>query len=186
MEIEHVTIAEEMEVDNAPIFEQVTKDFSEIEQVNHETFKALTKTLKQLFEQGSNAICKHHTSKWCHILRVKLMIQMTNIHKDFWDNEVLKGVDFTLKPGTVHALMGENGAGKSTLMKILVGIHKKTKVFITNSDIEIDYNNPKEAEEKGLTFIHQELNLYPELTVLDNLFVGKEIRNKIGILNKKK
>ena len=52
MEIEHVTIAEEMEVDNAPIFEQVTKDFSEIEQVNHETFKALTKTLKQLFEQG--------------------------------------------------------------------------------------------------------------------------------------
>ena len=61
MEIEHVTIAEEMEVDNAPIFEQVTKDFSEIEQVNHETFKALTKTLKQLFEQGSNAICKHHT-----------------------------------------------------------------------------------------------------------------------------
>ena len=54
------------------------------------------------------------------------MIQMTNIHKDFGDNEVLKGVDFTLKPGTVHALMGEN---KSTLMKILVGIHKKTKVL---------------------------------------------------------
>lgn len=113
------------------------------------------------------------------------MIQMTNIHKAFGDNEVLKGVDFTLKPGTVHALMGENGAGKSTLMKILVGIHKKDQGVITNSDIEIDYNNPKEAEEKGLTFIHQELNLYPELTVLDNLFVGKEIRNKIGILNKK-
>lgn len=113
------------------------------------------------------------------------MIQMTNIHKAFGDNEVLKGVDFTLKLGTVHALMGENGAGKSTLMKILVGIHKKDQGVITNSDIEIDYNNPKEAEEKGLTFIHQELNLYPELTVLDNLFVGKEIRNKIGILNKK-
>ena len=56
------------------------------------------------------------------------MIQMTNIHKDFGDNEVLKGVDFTLKPGTVHALMGEKW-GKSTLMKILVGIHKKTKVL---------------------------------------------------------
>lgn len=113
------------------------------------------------------------------------MIQMTNIHKDFGDNEVLKGVDFTLKPGTVHALMGENGAGKSTLMKILVGIHKKTKVLslilILRSTITI-----LKKEEKGLTFIHQELNLYPELTVLDNLFVGKEIRNKIGILNKKK
>ena len=73
--------------------------------------------------------------------------------------------------------MGENGAGKSTLMKILVGIQKDQGV-ITNSDIEIDYNNPKEAEEKGLTFIHQELNLYPELTVLDNLFVGKKSETK--------
>lgn len=114
------------------------------------------------------------------------MIQMTNIHKAFGDNEVLKGVDFTLKPGTVHALMGENGAGKSTLMKILVGIHKKTKVLSLILILRSTITILKKLKKKGLTFIHQELNLYPELTVLDNLFVGKEIRNKIGILNKKK
>lgn len=62
------------------------------------------------------------------------MIQMTNIHKSFGANKVLQGVDFTLKEGTVHALMGENGAGKSTLMKVLVGIHQKDQGTLTYFD----------------------------------------------------
>lgn len=113
------------------------------------------------------------------------MLKMTNIHKAFGDNKVLKGVDFNLKSSSVHALMGENGAGKSTLMKILVGIHNKDEGQINYLDQTIAYDNPKVAEANGISFIHQELNLYPELTVLDNLFVGKEIKSKFGFLNYK-
>lgn len=113
------------------------------------------------------------------------MLQMTGIHKAFGQNEVLKGVDFNLKEASVHALMGENGAGKSTLMKILVGIHKKDQGDIKYQNQNIDFKHTQMSEEAGLTFIHQELNIWPELTVLENLFIGKEIRNKFGILNEK-
>src|SRR5699024_12130702 len=85
----------------------------------------------------------------------------------------------------VHALMGENGAGKSTLMKILVGIHGKDEGQIIYKDENIEYKDAQMAEEAVITFIHQELNIWSELTVLENLFIGKEIRNKVRILNEK-
>ena len=110
------------------------------------------------------------------------MIKMRQIHKAFGENKVLQGVDFTLKPGTVHALMGENGAGKSTLMKILVGIYQKDQGDITIFEESKVFNNSKEAEREGCVFIHQELNIWPELTVLENMFIGKEINNTWGIL----
>lgn len=110
------------------------------------------------------------------------MITMRQIHKAFGENKVLQGVDFTLKTGTVHALMGENGAGKSTLMKILVGMHQKDQGDIYFDDQPKVFKNPKEAEQEGVTFIHQELNIWPELTVLENMFIGKEIKNKWGVL----
>lgn len=110
------------------------------------------------------------------------MITMRQIHKAFGENKVLQGVDFTLRRGTVHALMGENGAGKSTLMKILVGIHQKDRGDILISEESKVFNNPKEAERAGFVFIHQELNIWPELTVLENMFIGKEIKNKWGLL----
>lgn len=113
------------------------------------------------------------------------MLQMTNIHKAFGQNQVLTGVDFTLKESSVHALMGENGAGKSTLMKILVGIHSKDEGIIQYQNKQVTYKDAQQAEDAGITFIHQELNIWPELTVLENLFIGKEIRNKFGILNTK-
>lgn len=113
------------------------------------------------------------------------MLQMKNIHKAFGQNKVLTGVDFILKEASVHALMGENGAGKSTLMKILVGIHGKDEGQIIYKDENIEYKDAQMAEEAGITFIHQELNIWSELTVLENLFIGKEIRNKFGILNER-
>lgn len=113
------------------------------------------------------------------------MLEMKNIHKAFGQNKVLTGVDFILKEASVHALMGENGAGKSTLMKILVGIHGKDEGQIVYKDENIEYKDAQMAEEAGITFIHQELNIWSELTVLENLFIGKEIRNKFGILNER-
>lgn len=114
------------------------------------------------------------------------MLEMSGVHKAFGQNKVLTGVDFKLKEASVHALMGENGAGKSTLMKILVGIHEKDAGQINYHNQEVVFKDAQMSEEAGITFIHQELNIWPELTVLENLFIGKEIRNKFGILNEKK
>ncbi|WP_342555979.1 sugar ABC transporter ATP-binding protein [Paenibacillus sp. FSL R7-0652] len=110
-------------------------------------------------------------------------IQMHNIHKAFGTNQVLSGVDFELKDGEVHALMGENGAGKSTLMNILIGLHQRDQGTIKIDGKETYFGSPKEAEQLGITFIHQELNVWPEMTVLDNLFIGKEISSSMGLLN---
>lgn len=114
-----------------------------------------------------------------------LHIQMNDIYKAFGANQVLTGVDFDLQPGEVHALMGENGAGKSTMMNILTGLHKKDSGTIQIDGQERYFDNPKEAEKHGVAFIHQELNVWPDMTVLDNLFIGKELRSPFGLLKTK-
>lgn len=112
-------------------------------------------------------------------------IVMEDIHKAFGANKVLQGVNFELKPGEVHALMGENGAGKSTLMNILTGLFHQNQGKITIDGKETVFSNSKEAEEAGLAFIRQELNIWPQMTVLENLFIGREIRNALGVLKEK-
>lgn len=111
-----------------------------------------------------------------------MRITMENIHKAFGTNQVLTGVDFDLLDGEVHALMGENGAGKSTMMNVLTGLHARDNGKITIDGEEIYFKNPKEAEQNGVTFIHQELNIWPDMTVLENLFIGKERKNSFGFL----
>ncbi|CAM4047040.1 sugar ABC transporter ATP-binding protein [Saccharibacillus endophyticus] len=113
-------------------------------------------------------------------------IEMHGIHKAFGTNQVLKGVDFELRQGEVHALMGENGAGKSTLMNILVGLHALDEGKITVDGKETVFSNPGEAEKQGITFIHQELNIWPEMTVLENLFIGRELNLPYGLLDTRK
>ncbi|MFS7003969.1 sugar ABC transporter ATP-binding protein [Carnobacterium maltaromaticum] len=110
---------------------------------------------------------------------------MKNIYKAFGTNAVLEGVNFDTHGGEIHALMGENGAGKSTMMNILTGMHKKDQGTILINGKEHSYTNPKEAEEHGVSFIHQEMNTWPQMTVLENLFIGKEIKNKIGFIRSK-
>ncbi len=112
-----------------------------------------------------------------------MRIEMKNISKAFNGNPVLKNAQFRIETGEVHALMGENGAGKSTLMKILTGVYKKDSGQIKIDGQERIFKNAKEAEEYGIAFIHQELNILPNLTVAENMFLGKELMyGKTGVL----
>ena len=114
------------------------------------------------------------------------MIEMTGITKSFSGNKVLKDVQFSLKKGEIHALMGENGAGKSTMMKILTGIYERDAGEVTVRGESVHYKNPKESEHAGIAVIHQELNILPYLSIAENLFLGKEKTfGKSGILKTK-
>ncbi|MEC3607869.1 sugar ABC transporter ATP-binding protein [Bacillus glycinifermentans] len=115
-----------------------------------------------------------------------MYIEMKDIYKAFGQNRVLTGVSFELHEGEVHALMGENGAGKSTLMNLLTGLHKLDSGTIKINGRETYFSGPKEAEQQGIAFIHQELNIWPDMTVLENLFIGRELSSKLGFLNSKK
>ncbi|SFE21182.1 ribose ABC transporter ATP-binding protein [Lentibacillus persicus] len=113
-------------------------------------------------------------------------VEMNGISKSFSGNRVLKEVDFSIDKGEVHALVGENGAGKSTLIKILTGIHKRDDGMIRINGQEVHFSHPKQAEQKGIMVIHQELNIIPHLTVTENMFLGKNMTyGKTGILNTK-
>lgn len=114
-----------------------------------------------------------------------MRIEMRGVDKSFGSNQVLKQAGFTLESGEVHALMGENGAGKSTLMKILTGVYTKDAGTVLVDGKEVNYKNPQEAEKAGIVFIYQELNVMFDLTVEENLFMGKEIHGKFGICDKK-
>ncbi|MDQ0877641.1 ribose transport system ATP-binding protein [Paenibacillus sp. V4I3] len=102
------------------------------------------------------------------------LLEMKGISKSFPGVKVLEQVDFTLHRGEVHALMGENGAGKSTLMKILGGIYTKDSGSITVNGNVYDIASPSMAQNLGIVIIHQELNMVPHLTVMENIFLGRE------------
>ena len=112
-------------------------------------------------------------------------IEMKGINKSFATNQVLKNAGFYLRDGEIHALMGENGAGKSTLMKILTGVYTKDSGTILVDGQEVHYKSPQEAEKAGIVFIYQELNVLFDLTVEQNLFMGKEITKHFGVCDRK-
>ena len=112
-------------------------------------------------------------------------VEMRGIDKAFGTNQVLKNAGFILEDGEIHALMGENGAGKSTLMKILTGVYTKDAGTVLVDGQEVTYKSPQEAEKAGIVFIYQEMNSLFDLTVEENLFMGKEITKGFGICDKK-
>lgn len=113
------------------------------------------------------------------------IIEMKGIEKFFPGVHALKKCEFSLEQGEVHALIGENGAGKSTLMKILTGVYNKNEGEIYVDGQLVEVKNTKYAQELGISIIHQELNLMTDLTVAENIYIGKEPkRNGIFLDNR--
>ena len=106
------------------------------------------------------------------------LLSLTGVSKEFPGVKALNNVHFDLNKGEVHAIVGENGAGKSTLMKILSGIYKKDTGDIVYLGNHVNVKSPLEAQKLGISIIHQELNLMPDLTVAQNIFIGRENRRK--------
>ncbi|HLS32012.1 MAG TPA: ATP-binding cassette domain-containing protein, partial [Brevibacterium sp.] len=102
------------------------------------------------------------------------ILQLQGITKSFAGTRVLSGVDFDLRAGEIHALMGENGAGKSTLMKVLGGVHAPDSGAVVIGGERKVFANPGDAIAAGVAMIHQELSTVPEMTVAENLALGRE------------
>jgi len=111
----------------------------------------------------------------------QIVVRMEGIDKHFAGVQALKQCEFELRSGEVHALVGENGAGKSTLMKVLTGVYLKDKGCITYNGKEVHISDTRTAQKLGISMIHQELNLAPDLTVAQNIFIGKEPRKLIPL-----
>ena len=117
-----------------------------------------------------------------------IVLKMSNISKTFPGVKALSNVDFTLREGEIHALMGENGAGKSTLIKVLTGVHdfQTGEIYMVKKAGDkpelIVNHSPQEAQQNGISTVYQEVNLCPNLTVAENLFIGREPR-RFGMID---
>ena len=113
------------------------------------------------------------------------VLDVEGLTMSYADKKLYEDVSFQLEKYEHMGIVGQNGAGKSTLMKILTGVYTKDKGTVIVDGKEVDYKNPQEAEKAGIVFIHQELNVLFDLTVEENLFMGKEIKNRFGFCNQK-
>lgn len=104
------------------------------------------------------------------------ILRMTGVYKHFPGVKALNGVNFRLFPGEVHALMGENGAGKSTLIKVLTGVYSTDRGEVELDGRQVAIHSPQEAQAAGISTVYQEVNLCPNLTVAENIFIGREPR----------
>ena len=111
------------------------------------------------------------------------LLKMQVISKTFPGVNALDKAKFSLFAGEIHALLGENIAGKSTLMKVLSGVYSKDAGEIWLNDQQIDIKTPRQAEQLGIGILHQELNLIPKLTVMENIFLGREPLNSWGFID---
>lgn len=104
-----------------------------------------------------------------------IVLKMRNIHKIFPGVHALQGVDFTLRKGEIHALMGENGAGKSTLIKVLTGVYGKEEgeIFLDEVEGAVAIHSPQDAQRLGISTVYQEITLCPNLSVAENMFIGR-------------
>ena len=114
------------------------------------------------------------------------LLEMLDIEKQFPGVKALDHAKLQLRPGTVHALMGENGAGKSTLMKCLFGIYTRDGGTVTMNGKPVTFTSPKDALENGVAMVHQELNQVLRRNVMENVWLGRFPTNKLGIVDSKR
>ena len=122
-------------------------------------------------------------------MQERSLLEMRGIYKSFPGVKALRNVDFTLREGEIHALMGENGAGKSTLIKVITGVYEKEEgqIFLKGNDSEVHIHSPQDAQNLGISTVYQEITLCPNLTVAENMFIGrtKELIALEDVYNKK-
>src|SRR5436309_8886638 len=104
----------------------------------------------------------------------KALLEIRGLAKSFPGVKALQGVDFTVRTGEIHALLGENGAGKSTLIKVLTGVHAPDEGTLTLAGQRISPRAPKEAEQAGISTVYQEVNLIPAMSVAENIALGRQ------------
>lgn len=116
----------------------------------------------------------------------KTILTAKHITKLFPGMKALDNVDFDLREGEVHILVGENGAGKSTLAKVILGAYKAEEGEITFDNEIVKFNGTKDALAKGIVAVYQEFTLVPYITVAQNIFLNREYKNKFGLIDHKR
>ena len=116
----------------------------------------------------------------------KVLLRAEGITKRFAGMTALDKVQLTVYPGKVNVLLGENGAGKSTLVKIIAGVYTRDEGDVWFDGQKVEFTNVREAQKAGVSIIHQELNMLPERTVAQNIFLGREPVKAAGIIDYKK
>jgi ribose transport system ATP-binding protein len=112
-----------------------------------------------------------------------VLLEASGITKSFPGVRALDGVNITVRRGRLNALLGENGAGKSTLMNILAGVFPPDAGTVTLESKPVSFKNPREAQTAGIAIIFQELNLVPDLSIAENIFIGREPLNRFGLVD---
>ncbi|WP_337270180.1 sugar ABC transporter ATP-binding protein [Oryzifoliimicrobium ureilyticus] len=113
------------------------------------------------------------------------ILALRDIEKSFGQISVLRGVDFDVRAGEVHALMGENGAGKSTMIRIMSGAHQPSSGDVVLDGETVRFGQPRAAQAAGISVVHQELLLFPALTIAENIFLGHAPRTSLGLLDRR-
>ena len=112
------------------------------------------------------------------------VLQAEGLTKSFGAIRALQGVDIEVQPGSVHAVVGHNGAGKSTLMNVLSGVHRPDSGRISISGQEVHFSSPRDALDQGVSMVHQELSIIPDLDVAENMFLGREPVHSLGVVRR--
>ena len=119
-------------------------------------------------------------------MSTEYVLEIKNITKLFPGARALDKMNFNLKPGEIHGLVGENGAGKSTLMKILSGVYQPDEGDIIIKGKKVHFENPAQSEKNGINIVYQELSVFPNLSASENIYVNHQPKNQLGLIDYKK